>query len=176
MAYPYPKLKILYTKFLTVFMKPFDLALILQFLLQGIMSYNSVNLKTVSIHFSHIIYCIYWNCTQSCLTLPAPWTVACQAPLPMEFSRQEYWSGVSFPTQGIFLSQGSNPHVLCLLHWQTFFFFFKPLVLPEKSQYWRAIDFRLTHIPLQLLFHFFCPPKLQNYTNEKKSLFLLPQI
>ena len=27
-----------------------------------------------------------------------PWTVACQAPLPMEFSRQGYWSGVPFPT------------------------------------------------------------------------------
>ena len=23
-----------------------------------------------------------------------PWTVACQAPLSMEFSRQEYWSGL----------------------------------------------------------------------------------
>ena len=30
----------------------------------------------------------------------APWTVACQDPLPMEFSRQEYWSGVPFPTPG----------------------------------------------------------------------------
>jgi len=29
-----------------------------------------------------------------------PWTVACQAPLPMEFSTQEYWSGVPFPTPG----------------------------------------------------------------------------
>ena len=27
-----------------------------------------------------------------------PWTVACQAPLPMEFSRQEYWSGLPFYT------------------------------------------------------------------------------
>ena len=27
-----------------------------------------------------------------------PWTVACQAPLSMEFSRQEYWSGLPFPT------------------------------------------------------------------------------
>ena len=27
----------------------------------------------------------------------APWTVACQPPLPMDFSRQEYWSGVPFP-------------------------------------------------------------------------------
>ena len=27
-----------------------------------------------------------------------PWTVACQAPLPMKFSRQEHWSGLPFPT------------------------------------------------------------------------------
>ncbi|MGT9829497.1 hypothetical protein ACVWOM_30245, partial [Pseudomonas aeruginosa] len=26
------------------------------------------------------------------------WTLACQAPLPMEFSRQEYWSGLPFPS------------------------------------------------------------------------------
>ena len=26
------------------------------------------------------------------------WTVACQTPLPMRFSRQEYWSGLSFPS------------------------------------------------------------------------------
>jgi hypothetical protein len=30
----------------------------------------------------------------------APGTVACQAPLPMEFSRQEYWSRVPFPSPG----------------------------------------------------------------------------
>ena len=29
-----------------------------------------------------------------------PWTVALQAPLCMEFSRQEYWSGLPFPTPG----------------------------------------------------------------------------
>ena len=29
-----------------------------------------------------------------------PWTVALQAPLPMEFSRQEYWSGLPFPPPG----------------------------------------------------------------------------
>ena len=27
-----------------------------------------------------------------------PWTVACQTPLPMEFSRQEYWSGLPCPS------------------------------------------------------------------------------
>ena len=31
------------------------------------------------------------------------WTVACQAPLPMRFSRHEYWSGLLFPSpEGIF--------------------------------------------------------------------------
>ena len=28
------------------------------------------------------------------------WTVACQAPLSMEFSRREYWSGLPFPSPG----------------------------------------------------------------------------
>ena len=28
------------------------------------------------------------------------WTVACQAPPPMGFSRQEYWSGLPFPSPG----------------------------------------------------------------------------
>ena len=29
-----------------------------------------------------------------------PWTVASQAPPSMEFSRQEYWSGLLFPSPG----------------------------------------------------------------------------
>ena len=29
-----------------------------------------------------------------------PWTVACQAPLSVEFSRQEYWRGLPFPSPG----------------------------------------------------------------------------
>ena len=41
-----------------------------------------------------------------------PRTVASQAPLSMEFSRQEYWSGLSFFLQGTFPTQGSNPGLL----------------------------------------------------------------
>ena len=37
-----------------------------------------------------------------------PWTVAYQAPLSMGFSRQEYCSGLPFPSPGIFPTQGSN--------------------------------------------------------------------
>ena len=35
---------------------------------------------------------------QSCWTLATPWTVAHQAPLSIGFSRQEYWSGLPFPS------------------------------------------------------------------------------
>ena len=52
--------------------------------------------------------------TQSCLTLAAPWIVAHQAPLSMSFSRQEYWSGLLFPSPGDL----PNPGIECLLHWQ----------------------------------------------------------
>ena len=38
-----------------------------------------------------------------------PWTVACQAPLSMGFSRQEYWSGLPFPSPGGLPSPGWNP-------------------------------------------------------------------
>ena len=47
--------------------------------------------------------------------LPTWWTVAHQAPLFMGFPRQEYYNGLPFPFQGVFLTQGSNP---CLLLWQ----------------------------------------------------------
>ena len=38
-----------------------------------------------------------------------PWTVACQAPLSMEFSRQEYWSGKPFPLLGDLPNPGIKP-------------------------------------------------------------------
>ena len=41
-----------------------------------------------------------------------PWTVAHQAPLSMGFSRQEYWSGLPFPSPRDFPTQGLNP---CLI-------------------------------------------------------------
>ena len=38
-----------------------------------------------------------------------PWTVACQAPLSMQFSRQEYWSGLPFPSPSDLLDPGIKP-------------------------------------------------------------------
>ena len=39
-------------------------------------------------------------CAHSYLTLCDPWIVACQASLSMGFPRQEYWSGLPFPSPG----------------------------------------------------------------------------
>ena len=47
--------------------------------------------------------------TKSCLTLVTPWTVACQAPLSMGFSRQEYWSGLPFLSPGDLPDPGIEP-------------------------------------------------------------------
>ena len=46
---------------------------------------------------------------QFCLTFTTPWTVARQAPLSMGFSRQEYWSGLPFPSAGKFPNPGIEP-------------------------------------------------------------------
>ena len=46
------------------------------------------------------------------------WTIAHQAQLSMEFSREEYWSRLSFPSPGDLPDPGLNLPVLLLLHWQ----------------------------------------------------------
>ena len=38
-----------------------------------------------------------------------PWTAACQVPLSMGFSRQEYWSGLPFPSPGDLPNPGIKP-------------------------------------------------------------------
>ena len=56
---------------------------------------------------------------QSCPNLFDLWTVAHQAPLSMEFSRQEYWSRLPFPSPGDLPDPGIEPACLMShLHWQ----------------------------------------------------------
>ena len=47
--------------------------------------------------------------TQSCPIFATPWTVAHKAPLSMEFSRQEYWSGWPSPCPGDLPHPGIKP-------------------------------------------------------------------
>ena len=67
----------------------------------------------------------------SCVQLfSTPWTIDCRAPLSVEFSRQEYWSGLSFPSQGNF----PDPEIKAWsLAWQAngFFITEPPFLLPS---------------------------------------------
>ena len=47
--------------------------------------------------------------TKLCQTLATPWTVACQVPWSIGFSRQEYWSGLPFPSSGALPDPGIEP-------------------------------------------------------------------
>ena len=67
---------------------------------------------SLKLGYFYILY-ILCACMQSCfscfwlsLTL---WTIAHQAPLSMEFSRQEYWSGLPYPPPGDFSNPGIEP-------------------------------------------------------------------
>ena len=65
--------------------------------------------------FSISYWRIYLNSglvNKLCLTLATPWTIGCQAPLFMGFSRQEYWSGLLFPSgyKGIIPETSNQPY------------------------------------------------------------------
>ena len=75
------------------------------------------------IHLKDADYVIFINnildytCVFSCSVVSdsaTPRTAACQAPLSMEFPRQEYWSGLSFPSPGDLPDPGIEPRSLAL--------------------------------------------------------------
>ena len=83
--------------------------------------YNFLTLNTVSYLSSLLQFKMHththththtykYTCTQnrlSCVRLFANlWTIACQAPLSMGFSRHKYWNDLPCPPQGIFSTQG----------------------------------------------------------------------
>ena len=67
----------------------------------------------------------HYSCVQLCATLR---TVAHQAPLSMRFPRQEYWSGLPFPSPEDLPDSGIKP-VYLYMHWQVGSL---PLVPPGK--------------------------------------------
>ena len=64
------------------------------------MNYRPPGSSVHGILQARILEWVVVKVTQSCLTLVTPWTVACKVPLSMGFSRQEYWSGLPFPSSG----------------------------------------------------------------------------
>ena len=83
------------------------------FLLQGIFPTQGSNLHLLSLldwqvdslplsHLGSPSTLFVVGQSPSCVQLFATsWTIACQAPLSMEFSRQEYWNGLPFPSPGL---------------------------------------------------------------------------
>ena len=57
---------------------------------------------------SGLLVCAF-SVTQSCLTLCYPMDLAHQAPLSLEFPRQEHWSGLLFPSPGDLPDPGIKP-------------------------------------------------------------------
>ena len=63
--------------------------------------------------------------------LVTPWTAAYEAPPPMEFSRQEFWSGLPFPSPGDLPDPGTEPGSPAL---QADALLLEPPAFPYKSQ------------------------------------------
>ena len=57
----------------------------------------------------HFIICYHSSVANSCLILVTPWTIAHQAPLSMGFNKQEYCSGLPFPSPEDLPHPGMEP-------------------------------------------------------------------
>ena len=58
---------------------------------------------------SHVVQLHVLSCFSGIQLFLTPWTLAHQAPLPMEFSRQEYWSGLLFHSPENLPNPGTKP-------------------------------------------------------------------
>ena len=59
-------------------------------------------------------FCCYFSCSIISDSFETPWTIAHQIPLSIRFSRQEYWSGLPFPSPGDHPGPGIKPVSLSL--------------------------------------------------------------
>ena len=64
---------------------------------------------------SDLLHSVCGLVNKLCPTLVTPWTVAYQSPLSMGFSRQEYWSGLPFPSPRDFPDPRMEPTSLMSL-------------------------------------------------------------
>ena len=75
-----------------------------------------------------------------------PGTIAHQAPLSMGFSRQEYWSGLPFPTPGDFPDPGIKPKSPVSPALAGRFFTTAPPAMSPKSPAYNIKDLMIVHI------------------------------
>ena len=72
-----------------------------------------------------------------------PWTIACQAPLSVEFSRQKYWSGLPFHSPGDYPDSGIKAVLLAFPALAGAFFTTVPPEKPLNSEISRSIVLQL---------------------------------
>ncbi|CAI9157934.1 unnamed protein product [Rangifer tarandus platyrhynchus] len=91
----------------------YKLSLLVSFLCYEILfkHNNTLSQTEKDKYYMHVCVCVL-NRVQLFVT---PWTVAHQAPLFMEFSRQEYWSGLPFPPSGDLPDPGTKRQSLASL-------------------------------------------------------------
>ena len=65
----------------------------------------------------------------------------------MGYFRQEYQSGLPFPTLGVLPTQELNPRLLCLLHWQTDSLPLEPPGAPQVGIYLSMQETQETRVP-----------------------------
>ena len=113
--------------------------------------------------------CVCECCSVVSDSVVTPWTVPHQDPLSVGFPGKNTGLGCHFLLQGIFLTQGLNPNLLCLLCWQADSL---PTAPTGKS---RCISEGLSeftkyfHKPCLILF------KIQGHTVSTESQFLTPK-
>ena len=95
-------------------------------------------------------------CVLSCSLMSdsvTPWNVALQAPLPIQFSRQEYWSGLLFHPPGDLLDPEMEPGSPVSPTMAYSYFTTGPLeksILPSSSKYTESVSLR-DHFSLSFL-------------------------
>ena len=80
--------------------------------------------------------------SHACLCV-TPCTVACQAPLSMGFSRQEYWSGLPFRSPGALPDPGIDSCVSCIGRWILYHCCHLASPKREQSNVWNQIQWGL---------------------------------
>ena len=104
------------------------------------------------------IQLLFYSVTQSFSTLSSPMDCSPWASLPMEFSRQEYWSRLSFATPGHLPNLGIKPAALVSPAWAGRFFttgvtWEAPIKIEFKAGNFTKIHFRKTFY--QCGYHYF---------------------
>ena len=78
------------------------------------LDYEFLHEILIDFTFAYVDVCML-NCSSHIQLFVTLWTVACQAPLSMGFSRQEYWSGLPYPPPEDLPDPEIKLHLLSLL-------------------------------------------------------------